>query len=146
MSLANIKTELTENLSAISGVRRVFDDAPNVVPAEADCPCIVIDRAKPFLSVECETNGSIRYTWHFSIKFLYQVIGVGTAEQWSDDIEPYPALVLNALWGDMTLESAAVMFNDAMNFDVGIVEYRGGLYFGFECNLDVVELVDTTFA
>lgn len=145
MSLANIKSRLATNLT-VSGVKRVYTDLPEVAPIEADCPAVLMDRQDNFLTCEAWTNDTVKYSWQFRILFLLKPAGTGTIDEWDDAIEPYPARIVTALWGDMTLNGYATMPQGNNNFDIGIIEYKGVRYFGFETTHTVVEQITTTMA
>lgn len=144
MSLSLIKTNLQTDLAAITGVARAYADLPKDGPASADLPAFLMSRRDPFLTVELLTNSSLLYTWHFDLLFLYKGMGQDTPEAWDDGLEPFPARLLGALYGDLTLDGAC-MDVDVSGFSFGVISYGTGQYVGFQCQLDVKEEVTTTF-
>ena len=145
MSLAAIKSRLSTVL-AVTGVTRVYSDLPEVAPIEADCPAVLMDRQDTFLTCSAWTNDTIKYDWNFRILFLLKPIGDGMFNEWDDAIEAFPARIITALWADMTMSGADTMPDDTNNFEIGIIDYKGVKYFGFEMTYTAVEQITTSMA
>ncbi len=152
MSITTIRTQLQSNLSAITGVTTAFYPAPNNAPAKLELPCIIIEKSKPFCSVTAETMGDmVRYTWHFTIKFLFNELGNDTYDQWMLNVEPFYQRFVNALMGDVKLHqsSSGLVFSPRekpIDFTEGVVDYLGSQYWGFETSFDFWEKINTTIA
>lgn len=145
MSVEAIKNRLVEILH-VSGVRRVYDDYPSVVPANSDLPAIIIGRAEPFLDTSVATNDQISYQWHFEILFLYAAIGQEVVSQWDAGIEPFPRRLMDAISANLTLNLPMTHTQLSGSFSAGVINYRSADYWGFRWNLTVTELIFTPFA
>jgi hypothetical protein len=145
--IAEIRAGLPVVEASIVGVTTVFPSTPAQAPTEPQCPFIINDRQKPFLTFVVDAGGGvIRLQWHFLIKFGLRPWGVGTEDEWDDSIAPYPGRVLTALFGNMSLSDVTVpapdMESGAM---VGMIHYNGKSYFGFEIPWLVQEQIEISF-
>lgn len=143
MSLTAIKSRLALNLNNIQGVKRVFDDKPEVSPVGADMPCVIIGRQHPFLSI----TGDDLYIWRFELLFMFKTAGESTYEEWDSGIEPFFRRFRDALNADLNFGQLNTSFTFSNEVDVDFIPYKAGMYWGFRMQLDVSEFVsDTTYA
>ena len=152
MSITAIRAQLQTNLAAMTGLTAAYYPAPAEAPAASELPFIIIEKAKPFLSVTAETMGDmVRYTWHFNLKFCFTEVGLDTYDQWMVGIEPFYKRVVDILMGDIKLhqDSSSLVFSPnqkPIDFDEGMVNYLGTEYYGFEIKVDFWEKVNTVMA
>lgn len=152
MSITTIRTQLQTNLGAITGITSAFYPAPSTSPAALELPCFIIEKGKPLLSVTAETMGDmVRYTWHFTVKFLFKELGNDTYDQWMLNVEPFYKRTIDALMADVKLHqtTAGLVFSPRekpIDFTEGVVEYLGAQYWGFETSFDFWEKINTTIA
>ena len=151
MAIENIRTRLTSDLTAITGIQRVFHDQPNVSPAAADCPCFVLGYAKPSVTANGDTNGMMEYTWHLSVKFLFKPLGQGNPDENLSGAEDYFKSFVDALAADITVGGTWRDWNKdtatlAANVGVLQTEYSREWYWGWDVPLDINEQVATTFS
>ncbi len=147
MSLDTIKTQLNTNFHAITGVVEAYEDQPNLNPAAADCPAVVWARRDPFLTWSSPFCGTIRYTWHFDVLFLYKPFALGTQAEIDAALEPFPARFVAKFVGALTLSGNTIASVGIANqVHVGVVPYNAGQYWGFTFEMDVSEDVNTTMA
>ena len=128
-------------------VYSVFADKPSEAVLDADCPAVINDYDPAnFLSLGTVAHQLVQYRWQFNVKFLLNAIAQGTPVEWSDAIEPYPRRFIEKFLGSLTLSGAANDQDLISNFRLGVVEYRGAFYFGFELPWVVNEDIETTIA
>lgn len=144
MGYTAIKDQLVQILH-VAGVTRVYDDYPNVVPSSADLPAIIIGRQDPCLEAAPHTNDQMGYLWRFEVLLLFRSLGQETVEQWDSGIEPLFKRMIDAVASRLTLNQTAILARPGGTFHVGVVSYKNAQYWGFRWNLDVLELVTTTF-
>lgn len=148
MSLTTIKTALVTKFGEITGVQKSAERLDQS-PENPDCPAVVLDRRKPFLSVSVPYAGTARYTWHFTVLFLLKPVGLATPEQWDAAIEPYPARFVAKVLGALKLgdTSGTVLPAPGLgDFTFGSILYGSNSYWGFTWDIDVREDVATTIA
>lgn len=154
MSINAIRARLVTDLGAISGVTKVFHDEPNTQVSPADCPAFVLAFRDPACIAQSVTNSSIEYTWNFDLTFLYKPEGLGNVDENMSAVEDYIKLTIDKLaanitgggtWRDWNKDTGTLTFN------VGILSRPNAAgeqnrYFGFMCELDITESVDTTMS
>lgn len=105
MSLANIKTALEGIEANVAGIKRAYVNLPNLAGQHPDLPAIINIPASPFAGFTLASVAELYYNWNFDIVVLISDTGTGTLEQWQTALEPFPNLVISALFGHLTLNS-----------------------------------------
>lgn len=153
MSIALMRARLAQQLEDISGVRRVYQDEPDIAPASADCPAFVLSMREPFCTAQSAVNSSIDYTWHFDVTFLYTAAGLGSVSETLPALEAYVKKFVDSMaanisgagtWQDWNKDTAT------LDFTLGILTRQNASaetrYFGFTTTLDITEFVATTMS
>jgi hypothetical protein len=156
MAIATIRERLGTTLGAISGVRRVFPDIPDIAPAQPDMPCFILNMREPMVTVQARNNTHVDFTWHFDLTCLTKSEGLGNPAQNTAELESYIASTVAALFADYSGGGAWTMINKdaggaALDFTGGVLTLEGQLEgtaraWGFSGVLDVTEFVAVTMS
>jgi hypothetical protein len=144
MTLSAIQEQLQTELAAVAGVKTVYRNRPDVAPAAADCPAILLDRRAPFLTLSRPAVGVVRYRWHFKIRFLHSPLGLDTELAREAAVESFPLLCVSQLFSSTTLAGKASGLAPDMELKMGEISFGVCHYFGFDLDLDVYEDLSTT--
>lgn len=144
MSLTVIKTQLYTLEAAVTGVNRAYLDLPDLAPSPPDLPAILNARGEPPLEISNISAGVVRYDWNFNILFLLKVAGMGTIEEWDDDIEPFPRRLIEKFLSSFTLDGNVVDQRLRATARIGVnITYLDTTYFGFVLPWTVTEDIVT---
>lgn len=151
MSLQGAYDRLYDDFLAIEGIKRVFIDTPEVAPAQADLPCIVMAMRQPNVNANGEP-GLMEYAYHFDILLLHTGAGVGRLEEIDKAIRPYYQRLIEALAADTSGAGAWTDWNKdegGSSMTGGVrnpITYNGAGYLGIVWALDIYQRIETTMS
>ena len=145
-TFTEVRGKLATNLAAITGINRVFQNVPEVAPLGADLPAVVVEVVTPtFLTADAETNGALRYIWHFKLTLLSEPVGTDNRDSAIVGMEGFPKAFLDVIFADQTLGAKANYVVQPLNFDGMVLTFLSTDYYGFEMLVDIHQVIPTTF-